>query len=96
MKEWFVAIAGYEINDPDILRELVRIMLPHDYHDIIPQVTCPIKYLLRGGYRTAKSVLKEQKNARFLDNVGHASIFEDPVTFNQIVDELMQELIENK
>jgi len=96
LKEWFVAIAGYEINDPDILREMVRIMLPHDYHDIVTQVTCPIKYLLQGGYRTAESVLKEQKNARFLDNVGHASNVEDPETFNQIVDELMQEFLENK
>ena len=96
LKEWFVAIAGYEINDPDILREMVRIMLPHDYHDILTQVTCPIKYLLQGRYRTAESVLKEQKNARFLDDVGHASNVEDPETFNRIVDELMQELIENK
>ena len=96
LKELFVAIAGYEINDPDILREMVRIMLPHDYLDILPQVTCPIKYLLQGRYRTAESVLKEQKIARFLDDVGHASNVEDPETFNRIVDELMQELIENK
>lgn len=96
LKELFVAIAGYEINDPDILREMVRIMLPHDYLDILPQVTCPIKYLLVGGYRKAESVLKEQKNARFLDDVGHASNVEDPETFNRIVDELMQEFLENK
>ncbi|MGC9781153.1 MAG: alpha/beta hydrolase [Candidatus Heimdallarchaeota archaeon] len=93
LKEWFVSIAGYEINDPDILREIVRIMLPHDYHDIIDQVTCPIKYLLQGGYRKRKDVLEEQKDARFIDNVGHALNIEDPETFNQIIDEFMQELL---
>ena len=96
MIEWFVDIAGYEINDPEILREMVRIMLPHDYHDIIEQVTCPIKYLLRGGYREANYVLEEQKNARFIDNVGHNSNLEDPETFNRIVDELIQELLEKQ
>ncbi|MBY8995537.1 MAG: alpha/beta hydrolase [Candidatus Heimdallarchaeota archaeon] len=94
--EWFVEIAGYKINDPAILREMVRIMLPHDYHNIIDQVPCPIKYLLRGRYRTVDYVLEEQKNARFIDNVGHNSNFEDPETFNRIVDELMQELLEKK
>lgn len=93
LKEWFVSIAGYEINDPDILREIVRIMLPHDYHDIIDQVTCPIKYLLQGGYRKRKDVLEEQKDARFIDNVGHPLNIEDPETFNQIIDEFMQELL---
>ena len=94
--EWFVDIAGYKRNDPKILREIVRIMLPHDYHDIIDQVTCPIIYLLRGAYREVDYVLEEQKNARFIDNVGHNSNIEDPETFNQIVDELIQELAENK
>ncbi|NHJ32677.1 MAG: alpha/beta hydrolase [Asgard group archaeon] len=90
--DWFVDIAGYERNDPAILREIVKIMLPHDYHDIIDQVTCPIKYLLRGGYREVDYVLEEQKDARFIDNVGHNSNVEDPETFNRIVDEMIQEL----
>ena len=94
LKEWFVSIAGYEINDPDILREIVRIMLLHDYHDIIDQVTCPIKYLLQGGYREHKEVLKEQKDARFIDNVGHPLNIENPEAFNQIIDEFMQELLD--
>ena len=94
--DWFVDIAGYERNDPVILRENVRIMLPHDYHNIIDQVSCPIKYLLRGGYREVDYVLEEQKNARFIDNVGHNSNIEDPETFNRIVDELIQEIVENK
>ncbi len=94
--EWFVDIAGYEANDPAILREIVRIMLPHDYHDIIDQVTCPIKYLLRGAFRTIDYVLEEQKDARFIDNVGHNSNIEDPKTFNRIIDEMIQELVENK
>lgn len=96
LKEWFVEVAGYEINDPEILREMVRIMLPHDYHDIINQITCPIKYLLQGRYREVDYVLEEQKNARFIDNVDHTSNIEDPETFNRIIDELMQELLENK
>jgi pimeloyl-ACP methyl ester carboxylesterase len=94
--EWFVDIAGYERNDPAILREIVRIMLPHDYHDIIDQVTCPIKYLLQGAYREADYVLEEQRNARFIDNVGHNSNIEDPKAFNQIVDEMIQEFEESK
>lgn len=93
VKEWVVSIAGYEINDPDILREIVRIMLLHDYHDIIDQVNCPIKYLLQSGYKAIEPVMKEQSDARFIENVGHLSNIEDPKTFNQIIDEIMQEII---
>jgi pimeloyl-ACP methyl ester carboxylesterase len=93
VKEWVVSIAGYEINDPDILREIVQIMLPHDYHDIIDQVKCPIKYLLQAGYKTIEPVMKEQGEARFIENVGHQSNIEDPKAFNQIIDEIIQEII---
>ncbi|NHK31791.1 MAG: alpha/beta hydrolase [Asgard group archaeon] len=93
VKEWVVSIAGYEVNDPEILREIVRIMLPHDYHEIINLVKCPIKYLLQAGYKTIEPVMKEQSDARFIEDVGHLSNIEDPKAFNQIIDEIVQEII---
>ncbi len=93
VKERVISIAGYEVNNPDILREIVRIMLPHDYHEIINQVKCPIKYVLQAGYKAIEPVMKEQSQARFIENVGHLVNIEDPKTFNQIIDEIIQELI---
>jgi hypothetical protein len=37
--------------------------------------------------------MKEQGEARFIENVGHLSNIEDPKTFNQIIDEIVQEII---
>ncbi|NHJ49102.1 MAG: alpha/beta hydrolase [Asgard group archaeon] len=91
--EYIISAAGYEVNDPDILREMVRIMLPYDYHDIISQVKCPIKYLLQAGYKEIEPVMKEQSEARFIENVGHMSNIENPQTFNQIIDEIIQEIL---
>ncbi|MBN1330268.1 MAG: alpha/beta hydrolase [Candidatus Heimdallarchaeota archaeon] len=89
---WVVSIAGYEVNDPTILREIVRIMLYHDYHEFINKITCPIKYLLQGYYKKSLDILAEQKDAKFMDNVGHMMNIENPKVFNQIVDEFITEL----
>ncbi|HUT80256.1 MAG TPA: alpha/beta hydrolase [Candidatus Bathyarchaeia archaeon] len=90
--EWVVSIAGYDVNDPAILREIVRIMLPHNYHEIIDQISCPIKYLLQEYYRNSESVLSEQKEAKFIDGVGHMMNIEKPEIFNQMIIDFVIEL----
>nr|NHJ87255.1 alpha/beta hydrolase [Asgard group archaeon] len=95
-EDWIIDIAGYDANDPDILRAHVLIMLPYDYHDILDQVTCPIQYILRGAYRNSKQVLKEQQNAIFIDDVGHLSNIEKPELFNKLIDSIVQELIQTQ
>jgi pimeloyl-ACP methyl ester carboxylesterase len=92
IEDWVISIAGYEINDPSILREMVRIMLPHDYHDIIKHVKCPIKYVIHSAYKS-EPLLAEQKNAIIIENVGHLSNVEDPTAFNKIISKIMQEFV---
>jgi len=89
-KDWVVSVVGYEQLDPKILRDMVRQMLLHDYHTIIPQVTCPIRYIIREKPpEYLEIILKEQKGAKIMKNVGHLMNIEDPETFNQLIEELV-------
>ncbi|MHA1355656.1 MAG: alpha/beta fold hydrolase [Candidatus Heimdallarchaeota archaeon] len=93
--DWFVSIAGYDQIGPDILRDMVKQMLLHDYHPIVEKVSCPKKYILRGllNPEYKEIVLKEQKGARVIADVEHMMNIEKPDEFNRVVDELIQELI---
>jgi len=93
--DWFVSIAGYDQIGPDILRDMVKQMLLHDYHPIVEKVSCPKKYILRGllNPEYKEIVLKEQKGARVIADVVHMMNIEKPDEFNRVVDELIQELI---
>lgn len=96
-KDWVLSVAGYEQLDPKVLRDMVRQMLLHDYHDIIPQVTCPIRYIIREKKTEYfEIVLREQKDAKIMKNVGHLMNIEDPETFNNYVDEIAKELIKEE
>ena len=67
----------------------------HDYHTIVDKVTCPKKYILKGliNPEYKEVVLKEQKGARFIAEAGHMMNIEKPDEFNQVVDELVQEIL---
>jgi len=93
--DWFISIAGYDQIGPDILRDMVKQMLLHDYHTIVNKVVCLKKYLLRGllNPEYKEVVLKEQKGARVIADTGHMMNIEKPDEFNRVVDDLIQELI---
>ena len=92
-KQWVLSVAGYRQIDTAILRDMVRQMLLHDYHEVLPKVTCKIKYIIRRyNPEYLDVIIKEQKNARIMDNVGHLMNIENPVIFNKILDELVSEL----
>jgi len=92
-KQWVLSVAGYRQIDSAILRDMVRQMLLHDYHEVLPKVTCQIKYIIRRyNPEYLDVIIKEQKNARIMDNVGHLMNIEDPVIFNKILNELVSEL----
>lgn len=96
-KDWVVSVAGYEQLDPKVLRDMVRQMLLHDYHTIIPQVTCPVRYIIREkDPEYLEIILKEQKNAKIMKNIGHLMNIEDPETFNNYVAEIVKELIKEE
>jgi pimeloyl-ACP methyl ester carboxylesterase len=92
-KQWVLSIAGYNQIDPAILRDMVRQMLLHDYHEVLPKVSCQMRYIIRRyNPEYLEYVLKEQINARIMDDVGHLMNIEDPVTFNKYIEELVSEL----
>lgn len=90
IKEWVISIAGYDANDPLILKDMVLTMLEHDYHEIISEVSCPIQYILRGSQSRVEEIKKEQKNAIIIDDVGHLMNIEQPETFNEIIEKIIQ------
>lgn len=94
--DWFVSIAGYDQIGPDILRDMVKQMLLHNYHTIVDKVACPKKYILRGllNPEYKEVVLKEQKGARVIADAGHMMNIEKSEEFNRVVDELIQEIIQ--
>ena len=97
LKEWVISVAGYDqVNSKD-LRNMVLQMLLSDYHESIDKVSCPIKYIIRriANPEYLEIVLKEQKDARIIENVGHLMNIEDPETFNKYIDELVQEQLKN-
>jgi hypothetical protein len=93
--DWFLSIAGYDQIEPDILRDMVKQMLLHDYHTIVDKVTCSKKYILRGllNPEYKEIVLKEQQGARIITDAGHMMNIEKPNEFNKVVDELISKII---
>ncbi|MFW9921911.1 MAG: alpha/beta fold hydrolase [Candidatus Thorarchaeota archaeon] len=91
-KEWVVSIAGYDANDPMILKDMILTMLEHDYHEIISQVSCPIQYILRSLQSRIDEIKNEQKNAIIIDNVGHLMNIEQPQIFNEIIEKIIQQM----
>lgn len=97
-KAWVISVAGYDQLNQNDLRNMVLQMLLYDFHESIDKIMCPIRYILRGTYNPEykEILIKEQKGAKFIENVGHLMNLEKPEEFNKLVIECVKEIVGKK